>query len=102
MWITLPRISRFVNWSASHSGELIGKTNFDLSPPDLAAKYQRDNRRVATTGEVFHAIEENQLGGRMCYYEVWKIPVYNQVGQVVEIQAVFWDVTEREENRAGF
>lgn len=81
--------------------ELIGRTNFDLSPPELARKYQLDNQRVALTGDTFHAIEENQLGGRLCYYEVWKIPVYNRLGNVVEIQAVFWDVTEREENRAA-
>ena len=81
--------------------ELIGQTDFDLSPPALAEKYQNDNRHVAASGQALHAIEENQLDGRLSYYEVWKLPVYNSVGQVVEIQAVFWDVTEREETRAA-
>jgi len=81
--------------------ELTGKTDFDFSPAELAEKYQNDNRRVAATGNALHAIEENRLDGRLNYYEVWKLPVYNSVGQVVEIQAVFWDVTEREENRAA-
>ena len=81
--------------------KLIGQTDFDLSPPELAEKYQHDNRQVAETGKTLLAIEENRLDGRLSYYEVWKLPVYNPVGQVVEIQAVFWDVTEREENRAA-
>lgn len=81
--------------------DLIGRTDFDLSPPELAEKYQEDNRQVAASGKALHAIEENRLDGRLSYYEVWKIPVYNLSGQVVEIQAVFWDVTEREENRAA-
>lgn len=81
--------------------EVIGRTDFDLSPPELAEKYQSDNRRVAETGKPWHAIEENRLDGRLSYYEVWKLPVYNLAGQVVEVQAVFWDVTEREENRAA-
>ncbi len=81
--------------------ELLGRTDFDLSPPELAEKYQEDNRQVAASGKALHAIEENRLDGLLSYYEVWKIPVYNLCGQVVEIQAVFWDVTEREENRAA-
>lgn len=80
---------------------LMGRTDFDLSPPELAEKYQRDNRHVAESGKTLHEIEENRLDGRLSYYEVWKIPVYNTSGQIVEIQAVFWDVTEREENRAA-
>ena len=79
--------------------ELVGKTDHDLSPPELAEKYCRDDRQVAETGEVFHAIEENWLQGRAQYFEVWKIPVQDPSGRVVETQAVFWDVTEREENR---
>ncbi|MBS0204354.1 MAG: PAS domain-containing protein [Planctomycetes bacterium] len=81
--------------------ELIGRTDYDFSPPELAEKYQNDNRRVALSGQALHAIEENRLDGRLSYYEVWKLPVYNPAGQVVEIQAVFWDVTEREETRAA-
>ena len=79
--------------------ELVGKTDHDLSPPEMAEKYIRDDRQVAETCQVFHAIEENRLQGRASYFEVWKIPVQDPSGKVIETQAVFWDVTEREENR---
>lgn len=81
--------------------ELIGLTDYDFSPAELARKYQDDNRQVAESGQALHAIEENRLDGRLSYYEVWKLPVYHPTGQVIEIQAVFWDVTEREVNRAA-
>ena len=55
--------------------------------------------REAHVAGLTHAIEENRLQGRANYFEVWKIPVQDPSGQVVETQAVFWDVTEREENR---
>ncbi|MEZ6132966.1 MAG: PAS domain S-box protein [Planctomycetaceae bacterium] len=83
------------------AADLIGKTDFDLSPAELAAKYRSDDRYVASTGNVFHAIEENRSGDRPICFEVWKVPVRNADGEIYETQAVFWDVTEREENRAA-
>ena len=35
----------------------------------------------------------------MEFWEVWKVPVRDAAGQIIGTQAVFWDVTEREENR---
>ena len=83
------------------SDELVGKTDYDLSPADLADKYRRDDQYVATTGDVFHAIEENRGDDRVSHFEVWKVPVRDAAGEIVETQAVFWDVTEREENRTA-
>ena len=79
--------------------ELIGKTDYDLFPKDLAEKYQRDDERVFSTGESFHAVEENLTENTRHFFEVWKVPVRDEKGTILESQAVFWDVTEREENR---
>jgi two-component system sensor histidine kinase/response regulator len=78
---------------------LIGKTDYDLFPKELADKYVSDDQQVFATGESFHAIEENRTVDRTSYFEVWKVPVRDAEGTVIESQAVFWDVTEREENR---
>lgn len=83
------------------AAELYGKTDFELSPDELAEKYRADDQFVATTGEVFHAIEENVADDRIVCFEVWKVPVRNAAGEIYETQAVFWDVTERELNRAA-
>lgn len=78
---------------------LIGKTDYDLFPRELADKYQEDDRKVFATAKSFHAVEQNRSEGGNRFFEVWKVPVHNTEGDVVESQAVFWDVTEREENR---
>lgn len=79
--------------------ELIGKTDYDLFPAELAEKYVRDDQHVAATGVVFHDIEKNVTEGQPRYFEVYKVPVFNGAGKVVETQAIFWDVTDRVETR---
>jgi two-component system, sensor histidine kinase and response regulator len=86
-------------WLQSHNKELdeiVGKTDFDFSPPHLAAKYQRDDRRVAESRQVFEDVEEFQGGdGRKKYIQVLKAPMFNSGGDVVGTQGMSWDVTER-------
>ncbi len=79
--------------------QLTGLSDHDLFPPELARKYVRDDERVIATGQVFHDIETNLAGGKPRYFEVYKVPVFGPGGRVVETQAVFWDVTDRQEAR---
>ncbi len=74
---------------------IIGMTDFDLFPHELAQKYRDDDLRVMETGETFEDIEENRHGNESRYFEVRKVPVRDAVGQTVGSQAIFWDVTER-------
>jgi len=78
--------------------EIINKTDFDFYPPELAAKYQRDDRYVIRTGKIFETIEENKspLGERL-YVNVIKTPIYEASGQIIGIQCIFWDITERKQ-----
>lgn len=75
--------------------EILGKTDYDFYPEELAAKYRRDDQRVAETGELFEDIEENRKGGEVRYVQVRKSPVRDAKGRIVGVQAVFWDVTEQ-------
>ena len=76
--------------------ELIGKTDADLFPPDLAKKYRDDDRRVIKTGKVLNAVEahENRDGQRV-YMEIFKGPIHGATGKINGIQIMYWDVTER-------
>lgn len=77
-------------------GELIGKTDRELFDPKLAEKYQRDDRQVISSGEVFRDIEEHPAAdGSVRYVEVLKAPILNPAGKPIGIQGLFWDVTER-------
>jgi len=78
--------------------QIIGKTDFDFYPPELAAKYQRDDRYVIRTGKIFETIEENKSpGGERLYVNVIKTPIYDPAGQIIGIQCIFWDITERKQ-----
>lgn len=76
--------------------EIIGKTDFDFYPPELAAKYQRDDRHVMTTGQIFDTVEENvKPNGEKIYVHVVKTPIYDAHRNIIGIQGIFWDITER-------
>lgn len=76
--------------------DIIGKTDFDFFPPELAEKYQRDDKSVIQTGQIFETIEENQppTGGKI-YVQVCKTPIRDSNGNIIGIQGIFWDITEQ-------
>jgi PAS domain S-box-containing protein len=76
--------------------ELIGKTDFDFFHPELARKYQADDRHVIKTGETIEIIEENQAPhGEKRYVNVIKTPIHDVRGRIIGIQGIFWDITEK-------
>jgi two-component system, sensor histidine kinase and response regulator len=76
--------------------ELIGKSDYDYAPFELADKYQKDDRMVYETGKVFEDVEEFLYSdGSKRYVQVLKAPVFNSQGQIVGTQGMSWDVTER-------
>jgi PAS domain S-box-containing protein len=77
--------------------DIKGKTDFDFFPKELAEKYRRDDQTVVKTGQVFKDVEEHQKpNGEKIYVEVRKAPVRDAQGEIVGVQGIFWDVTERE------
>ena len=82
--------------------DLVGRTDADLYPPELAAKYRRDDERVMASEELFHDVEENQhADGHRVYVEVLKTPVYDAKRNVVGTQCMFWDVSARKRAEAA-
>ncbi|MCS7016938.1 MAG: response regulator [Gemmatales bacterium] len=76
--------------------EILGKTDYDFFPRHLADKYRNDDRRVLERGEIFEDIEEHHTPtGQKLYVQVIKSPVRDAAGNIVEVQCMFMDVTER-------
>jgi len=76
--------------------ELVGKTDFDLFAPELAEKYRRDDAAVIATGQVFEDVERHRRpDGELIYVEVLKAPLRDAKGEIVGVQGMFWDVTDR-------
>jgi phosphoserine phosphatase RsbU/P len=76
--------------------DIVGKTDFDFFPAELAAKYQKDDQLILETGKMFEAVEENQPpGGDKLYVNVVKTPLYDASGRIIGLQGIFWDITEK-------
>jgi sigma-B regulation protein RsbU (phosphoserine phosphatase) len=75
---------------------IIGKTDFDFFPGELAEKYQRDDQRVMQTGKAYETVEENQPPGRdKMYVQLVKTPLYGVDGTSIGLQGIFWDITQQ-------
>jgi len=80
-------------WTLKH---VLGKTDADLFPEELAKKFQNDDHHVLATGCSLHQLEENlKPGGTSVWVEVIKGPILDADQQVMGIQLLYWDVTER-------
>jgi phosphoserine phosphatase RsbU/P len=76
--------------------EIIGKTDFDFFPHELAQKYQDDDRRVLKTGKTYQTVEEHQPPGHdKMYVQVVKTPLYGADGVAIGLQGIFWDITQQ-------
>ncbi|MGC8641709.1 MAG: sensor histidine kinase [Isosphaeraceae bacterium] len=76
--------------------DILGKTDFDFYPRELAEKYRRDDRRVIESGQVLDVVEEHVTPqGEKLYVQVMKSPLYGHDGKPTGIQGIFWDVTAR-------
>lgn len=75
---------------------ILGKSDFDFFPEDLARKYQMDDRQILETLIPFEAIEEyRDASGERKFVQVVKNPLRDAQGNVIGIQGIFWDVTEK-------
>jgi PAS domain S-box-containing protein len=75
---------------------ILGKTDFDLHPRELAEKYRRDDREMITMGHTTEIVEEHQpIAGKRSYVQVFKSPVYDAQGNINGVQIVFWDISAR-------
>jgi PAS domain S-box-containing protein len=76
------------------SNEIVGKTDYDFYPKELAEKYRVDDKRVMESGET-HDIEEEYIeNGQKKYVHTVKTPGKDENGNVVGILGIFWDITE--------
>jgi PAS domain S-box-containing protein len=88
--------TRFCTSLGRVPNEIIGKTDHDFYPPELAEKYRRDDAKVIETKEVVEDVEEHlKPDGQKLYVQVIKAPVFDGRGEVVGTEGIFWDVTER-------
>ena len=92
---------RFCEDLGKEPEEILGKTDFDLFPSELASKYQADDRQVLRTQQPLETVEPHTVptpeGPQTRYVHVLKVPLYAPNGELIGVQGVFWDETRRYE-----
>ncbi|MFH1800221.1 MAG: PAS domain S-box protein [Candidatus Omnitrophota bacterium] len=81
--------------------KVIGKTDFDIWPKELARKYQTDDKRVMKTGKAIMVEEPISVCGVRKWYETFKTPVRNEKGDILGTSGYAQDVTERKKAEAS-
>ncbi len=98
------RNSVFVNANSNFAADmglpleqLIGTTDYDYYPADLADKYCADDRRIMDQGRTVELEERYLKDGQLLWIQTVKTPFHNEDGEIVGIQGIFWDITERKQ-----
>jgi len=75
--------------------EIVGRTDYDFHPKELAEKYQADDKRIMESGETKDIEEKYIQDGKEVIVHTVKTPIKNEKGKIVGILGIFWDITER-------
>ncbi len=74
--------------------QIIGCTDLDFFPRELAEKYRRDDAAVVSQRCTFRDIERfRKSDGEELFIQVFKAPVFDASGQVIGTQGMAWDIT---------
>jgi PAS domain S-box-containing protein len=80
--------------------EVVGRTDYDFYPRELADKYRADDLLVLRDGQRLELEEQNLAAGRLRTVRVVKTPVKDEAGAGAGVLGIFWDVTDQRELEA--
>jgi two-component system, sensor histidine kinase and response regulator len=80
---------------------VIGRTDLEVSPPDLAAKYQADDRVVMRTLRPLETEEIQSVPGGRNWIQTVKVPVLDAAGRCVGVEGMSLDITDRKRTEAS-
>lgn len=85
--------------------DLIGKTDFDFYPPEMAAEFMAVEREIFQTGEPLIAIEQftpNLQTGEPEWTQTTKVPLRDFEGDVIGLVGIARDVTQHKRREEEF
>ncbi|MCU0666666.1 MAG: diguanylate cyclase [Candidatus Omnitrophica bacterium] len=86
----------FANACGFSVEQIIGKSDFDVWPKELAERYRSDDQEVMSTG-CRKCVEEPLADkeGKIKWIETIKTPIYGQEGQILGTTGIARNITER-------
>ena len=87
---------RFCQRHGKSRAEILGKTDFDINPPDMAQKYRENDRMIMETRRPFETEEVEVIpNGDRTWIHITKVAILDFHGEVNGIQGMYWDITAR-------
>jgi len=77
--------------------QIVGRTDYEFFPNELAEKYRADDRRIMQSGQTVDIEEPYLQQGQERTVHTVKTPVRDERGNVVGVLGIFWDITEQRE-----
>jgi len=79
-------------------GNLIGKTDSEIFPRDLAGQIRASDRKVMETGEILegdYRFDRGTNGSNTVtsFYHWVRVPIRDAVGKIAGVQVIAWDIT---------
>jgi PAS domain S-box-containing protein len=75
--------------------EIVGKTDSQLYPRELAEKYRQDDEAVLTAGRILDRVQAwDTPASETKYTHMRRVPLRNSKHELIGIQGIVWDVTE--------
>jgi PAS domain S-box-containing protein len=75
--------------------EIMGKTDYDFFPTELAEKYWNDDQRIMEIVKTEEIEEQYIQNGQQKWVQTVKTPILDEKSRVIGILGIFWDITER-------
>jgi eukaryotic-like serine/threonine-protein kinase len=71
--------------------QILGRTDFDITTPELARQYHEGDNLILSTGHTYRATEEIVAAdGRRITVHIVKLPVRDGRGRIVGTQGILW------------
>lgn len=85
-----------------NDGSVLGKTDYDFYPREVADRYHAEDMHILTTGEpILDRVHESNGGsGKHLWRQVTKVPLRDRFGHVVGVASVVRDITSLKEAEA--
>ncbi|HHT9130115.1 MAG TPA: putative bifunctional diguanylate cyclase/phosphodiesterase, partial [Candidatus Brocadiaceae bacterium] len=79
------------------ANEIVGKTDYDFYPEELADKYMADDRRIIESGQALEIQEKHIKDGRELFINTIKTPLRDEKDNITGVVGIFWDITDRKQ-----
>ena len=88
--------SEFCRFVGMPAEEILGRTDEAVFPRSIVLKFKAEDLRVLSTKRPSHNTEAHELpNGRKACIQSIKAPVYDSAGNIVGIQGILWDISDR-------